>query len=232
MVNDSLTHLLTTSNQEMLAHLKRASLRWEIFNQPKRFLLQGACKDGWQCKPRVDCPRFLQEKAKLETLPFFSPQWGSLAKDLLGRKCSEEADGVCCRTEFEIVGGTVVEQVEDFPFVARIVFKTSFSTRGFCGASLIHRKLLLTAKHCVGPFFWEWCLDESDCYAYFRDLVPGRTNFEKGEFTIPLVDMFEREGTSDLAIVKLGFAVSRIKGHIIQKKHSGKREIRLALGIK
>ena len=153
----------------------------------------------------------MQEKAKLETLPFFSPQWGSLAKDLLGRKCSEEADGVCCRTEFEIVGGTVVEQVEDFPFVARIVFKTSFSTRGFCGASLIHPRLLLTAKHCVGPFFWEWCLDESDCYAYFRDLVPGRTNFEKGEFTIPLVDMFEKEGTSDLAIVKLGFAVSRIK---------------------
>ena len=166
----------------------------------------------------------MQEKAKLETLPFFSPQWGSLAKDLLGRKCSEEADGVCCRTEFEIVGGTVVEQVEDFPFVARIVFKTSFSTRGFCGASLIHPRLLLTAKHCVGPFFWEWCLDESDCYAYFRDLVPGRTNFEKGEFTIPLVDMFEKEGTSDLAIVKLAFAVSRIKellcNTLYKKKHN------------
>ena len=164
----------------------------------------------------------MQEKAKLETLPFFSPAWGSLAKDLLGRKCSEEADGVCCRTEFEIVGGTVVEKVEDFPFVARIVFKTSFSTRGFCGASLIHPRLLLTAKHCVSPFFWEWCLDESDCYAYFRDLVPGRTNFEKGEFTIPLVDMFEKEGTSDLAIVKLAFAVSRIKEllcNTLCKKH-------------
>ena len=170
----------------------------------------------------------MQEKTKLETLPFFSPQWGSLAKDLLGRECSEETDGVCCRTEFEIVGGTVVEQVEDFPFVARIVFKTSFSTRGFCGASLIHPRLLLTAKHCVGPFFWEWCLDETDCYAYFRDLVPGRTNFEKGEFTIPLVDMFEKEGTSDLAIVKLAFAVSRIKErkkHNMQKTQNTKNTI-------
>ena len=72
-------------------------------------------------------------------------------------------------------------------------------------------------------------MDETDCYAYFRDLVPGRTNFEKGEFTIPLVDMFEKEGTSDLAIVKLGFAVSRIKELLcntlykkstIRKKHN------------
>ena len=143
-------------------------------------------------------------------MPAASPERVRLAENLESLVCEEEAERVCCRTEFEIVGGTIVEHVQDFPYIARIHFKTSYASRSFCGASLIHPQLLLTAKHCIGPSFLEWCIEESDCYAYFRDLVPGRTNFEKGEFTVPLVDMFEKEGKSDLAIVKLAFAVSRI----------------------
>ena len=65
-----------------------------------------------------------------------------------------------------------------------------------------------SAKHCVEPTFYEWCIDETDCYAYFRDLVHGPANFEQGEFRVPLVDMYAKEGRSDLAIVKLAFPVN------------------------
>ena len=64
------------------------------------------------------------------------------------------------------------------------------------------------AKHCVEPTFYKWCIDEKDCFAYFRDLVPGPTNYEEGEFWVPLVDMFVNEGRSDLAIVKLAYPVN------------------------
>ena len=166
----------------------------------------GECEEGWQCKQRVNCPRFLQEEAKLGALPRFSPEWPKLATELKGLECDEEEDGVCCRTQFEIVGGELVTRVEDFPFVARIHIKTGFGTSSFCGASLIHWRLLLTAKHCVEQFY-EQCEEERDCYAHFRDLVPGITNHEKGEFTVPLIDMFEKDGRSDLAILKLAYAV-------------------------
>ena len=65
-----------------------------------------------------------------------------------------------------------------------------------------------SAKHCVEPTFYEWCIDETDCFAYFRDLVHGPANYEKGEFWVPLVDMYAKEGRSDLAIVKLAYPVN------------------------
>ena len=58
------------------------------------------------------------------------------------------------------------------------------------------------------PTFYEWCIDEQDCFAYFRDLVHGPANYEKGEFWVPLVDMYAKEGRSDLAIVKLAYPVN------------------------
>ena len=60
------------------------------------------------------------------------------------------------------------------------------------------------------PTFFEWCIDERDCFAYFRDLVPGPANYEQGEFSVPLVDMFVKEGRSDLAIVKLAYQVNLV----------------------
>ena len=169
----------------------------------------GECEEGWQCKQRVNCPRFLQEEAKLDALPRFSPEWPKLASELKGLECDEEEDGVCCRTQFKIVGGVPVNRVEDFPFIARIHIKTGFLEEGFCGASLIHSRLLLTARHCVAEFY-DYCEEERDCYAVFRDLVPGPTHHERGEFTVPLIDMYEKDDISDLAIVKLAYAVCTI----------------------
>ena len=65
-----------------------------------------------------------------------------------------------------------------------------------------------SAKHCVEPTFYDWCIDETDCFAYFRDLVPGPANYEEGEFWVPLVDLYAKEGRSDLAIVKLAYPVN------------------------
>ena len=84
-------------------------------------------------------------------MPAASTERVRLAEKLESLVCEEEAESVCCRTVFEIVGGTIVEHVQDFPHIARIHFKTSYASRSFCGASLIHPQLLLTAKHCIGP---------------------------------------------------------------------------------
>ena len=88
--------------------------------------------------------------------------------------------------------------------------KTGPYTSTFCGAALIHSNLLLSAKHCVEPFFWEYCIDEDECYAQFRDIHPGRTNHEKGEFWVPIVEVFPKEGTSDLAVLKLAYPVTQV----------------------
>ena len=58
--------------------------------------------------------------------------------------------------------------------------------------------------------FYDYCEEESDCYAVFRDLVRGPTNHERGEFRVPLIDMYEKDDISDLAIVKLAYAVCTI----------------------
>ena len=71
----------------------------------------------------------------------------------------------------------------------------------------INKSNTLLAKHCIETTFYKWCIYERDCTAYFRDLVPGPANFEEGEFWVPLVDMFVKEGKSDLAIVKLAYPV-------------------------
>ena len=79
--------------------------------------------------------------------------------------------------------------------------------RKICDILQLCLRLLLTAKHCIAKYFYDWCVEESDCYAYFRDLVAGPANHERGQFTVPLIEMYEKEGRSDLAIVKLAFEV-------------------------
>ena len=87
------------------------------------------------------------------------------------------------------------------PYV-RLRLKDSFSGSSRCGASLIAPQYLLSAKHCFEQF-WEWCIEPTDCLAYFRDLKTGRSNHEKGQFTIPIVEVFVKAGVSDLAVVML-----------------------------
>ena len=58
-------------------------------------------------------------------------------------------------------------------------------------------------KHCFAYFF-EQCIDERDCEAHFRDLrVQGLTQHDRGQFSIPIFDIFEKSGISDLVVVKL-----------------------------
>ena len=97
----------------------------------------------------------------------------------------------------------------------------------YSGASLINSNHLLTAKHCLGSEqqFYENCNLEKDCVAHFRDLIPGRDNFEEGQFTVPLVEASTRRGRSDLAVLKLKVPVEE---HPEYGKGARLKAIRLA----
>ena len=96
-------------------------------------------------------------------MPSFSSEWLELLSKLKNLECNEKEDGVCCRTQYKIVNGDIVKQVEEFPFIARIHIKTGFGSSAFCGATLIHSNLLITAKHCIEPYWIDNCIDETDC---------------------------------------------------------------------
>ena len=153
------------------------------------------------------CPDFSERQRLLRSLTKPSPEYDELLADLKELVCNAKDKTVCCRANYEIIGGTVVTDVSEFPYMARIYIKTGFATKSFCGAALIQFNLLLSAKHCVDPFFWDNCIDEHDCYAVFRDINPGRFNHEKGEFRVPIVEVFSKEGMSELAVLKLAYPV-------------------------
>ena len=167
--------------------------------------LVGDCSLGWDCKRREDCPAFQDKLLQLKRLSSGSKEHQQLLTDLEGLVCNEAERGVCCERIFEVVNGNVVRSVDEMPYIARISLKTGFGSSSFCGASLIDSNHLLTAKHCLGSEeqFYENCILEKDCVAHFRDLIPGRENFEEGQFTIPLVEASTRRGRSDLAVLKL-----------------------------
>merc|ERR1712233_122571 len=80
----------------------------------------------------------------------------------------------------ELTNGNKVESASEFPYIVRLTLRSGLAERSYCGGSLISPDRILTAKHCLTGFY-DYCLDDTDCWASFRDLVPGRNNHEKGE---------------------------------------------------
>ena len=116
---------------------------------------------------------------------------------------------VLTRENLALVNGNIVRDIGEMPFIARLSLKTGFGSSSICGASLIAPQYLLSAKHCFRkqrtiPFFYDQCIYDRDCVAHFRDLrVSGFNSHDRGQFYIPIVDIFERSGHSDLVVVKL-----------------------------
>ena len=164
------------------------------------------CEEGFVCKRDSDCPFYLERREHLDFLKSSGAdaEYDTLLEALKKIVCNKSSErGVCCRESFELVNGNIVESAEEMPFIVRLRLKTGFASWSICGASIIASQFLLSAKHCF-PNFWEKCIDERDCVAHFRDLkVSGWANHEIGQFYIPVVDIFERKGLSDLVVVKL-----------------------------
>ena len=164
----------------------------------------GDCDVGFVCKSHSNCPQYLAKKELLDSL---KSQGGSEYEDILeelkATVCNKAKRGVCCEESFEVVNGNIVRSIEEMPFIARLSLKTGTGSSSICGASLIASQYLLSAKHCF-PSFYDQCIDEHDCVAHFRDLtVRGVTSHDRGQFVIPIFDIFERSGLSDLVVVKL-----------------------------
>ena len=170
------------------------------------------CGEGFVCRSKLSCPSF---KERDELRPTGDVQF-ELSSTLKHLSCNQVENGICCKENVEIVSGQIVEKVEDMPFIARIHLKTGPFTSSYCGATIIANQILLTAKHCLVSF--DFCIDELDCVAHFRDLVRGRDQHEKGQFYIPIVDIFERPGRSDLAVVKLKHGIEEHKDYPLGAK--------------
>ena len=165
------------------------------------------CEAGFACRPIHHCPLYQEKAGQLTILRATGGvEYEKLLSSFRQLICNQAENGICCEERFEIVNGQVVENVEEMPFIARIHLKTGPFTSSFCGATIISSQFLLTAKHCLTTF-WDYCIEEVDCVAHFRDLVRGRDKHEKGQFYIPIVDIFERPGRSDLAVVKLKYRI-------------------------
>ena len=166
----------------------------------------GDCEQGFICKKHSHCPLYLERKEHLDFLKNSGggPEHDSLLETLKDLVCNKAKRGVCCGESFELVNGNIVESVEEMPFIARLRMKTGFGSYNICGASIIASQFLLSAKHCLLPYFWDECINERDCVAHFRDFkVSGWAQHEIGQFYIPIVEIFERRGISDLVVVKL-----------------------------
>ena len=165
----------------------------------------GDCEQGFVCKPSTDCPFYEERKELLASLRKSGRgvEYDTLLASLKDLVCNKANRGVCCLEHFELVNGQIVESVEEMPFMARLRLKDTFGSFSICGATVISSQFLLSAKHCFANF-WDECIYDRDCVAYFRDFkVSGWDDHEIGQFYIPIVDIFERKGISDLVLVKL-----------------------------
>lgn len=184
-------------------------------------MLTGQCRDGWECKLRENCPAFRAEQTKLEALTSFSPEWLRLVSELKALVCNKEAKGVCCK----ITGGEsslFLHDMDSLSFSGRCEEGWRCKQREHCPEF----KEEQTKLDALPSFSSQWLeilskLKDLECnvldgqlhrwdrLAFFRDLIPGPTNHESGQFYIPIVELFSKEGRSDLAILRLAFSVNR-----------------------
>ena len=66
-----------------------------------------------ECKAREDCPEFLAKQKLLRTLPELSLERTELISDMKDLVCDTKLKTVCCRINYEIVGGTNVTNVKE-----------------------------------------------------------------------------------------------------------------------
>lgn len=65
------------------------------------------------------------------------------------REKVKSCDGSACRQREEVIGGTVVEDPGEFPFLAWLGDNDGTLMGQFCGGSLITDRVVLTAGHCL-----------------------------------------------------------------------------------
>ena len=63
----------------------------------------GGCDGGWQCKPREECPIFLEKQSQLKALRPQTTERRDLIALLKSLVCNKEEKRVCCSTD----GGTL-----------------------------------------------------------------------------------------------------------------------------
>ena len=206
-------HLASTEKQRMAMSSISCILRLSLLVLTSSQRLDspdGDCDGGFVCKSTQDCPSYLVKKEQADSLKSQgAAEYEAVLKELKDMVCNKAKRGVCCEESFEVVNGKIVTSVGEMPFIARLSLKTGMGSSSICGATLIASQFLLSAKHCFRkqrtvPFFYDECIYEQDCGAHFRDLrVSGLQSHDQGQFYIPIVDIFEKSGLSDLVVVKL-----------------------------
>ena len=113
--------------------------------------------------------------------------------------------------DYELVNGDIVEDPTELPFLCRIQIRGGGGSH-FCGAALISADFLVTAKHCVTGFY-DTCIKVDNCYVSCRDL--NRAQHEIGEFKVSILDVFEKSGLSDLAVIQLKDKIHKHKDYAL-----------------
>ena len=167
--------------------------------------IERECLGDLECRNKSSCPDYQLKLEKLQSLTRGSTEYSNLFGQLSDLVCNKGEGAVCCRQNYELVGGTEVTRVEDFPFMAYIHIRVRSAGSVECGASLINDEFLATAWHCL-RYFEESCFNDGQCFAYMRKL--HKKGYKKGEMKIDILEVFQGPGNSDLALVKLITPVS------------------------
>ena len=149
-----------------------------------------SCDNGFICKSEKQCASFQNIKEILRSAAdsrnASTEYHRNLTRQVEERICNQETKMVCCEESLELTNGNIVRSPEEIPFLARLTIKTGYADYAICGASLIDSQHMITAKHCLKTFYDE-CIDETDCVAFFRDLAIGPDLRFVKKFTQPKI---------------------------------------------